>query len=105
MPTSLHGSVYKLFITDQNLAKSNDVPFGGNDGGDEEGQAEEAVHPVLEGGFVGPGGRPGGVRGGTSIVGGRRRVVEQFILDYVVTTVTPLPEKQNISLVINSPIL
>ena len=53
----------------------NDVPFGGNDGGDEEGQAEEAVHPVLEGGFVGPGGRPGGVRGGTSIVGGRRRVV------------------------------
>ena len=51
------------------------VPFGGNDGGDEEGQAEEAVHPVLGGGFVGPGGRPGGVRGGTSIVGGRRGVV------------------------------
>ena len=40
----------------KDLAKC--LPFGADERCDEEGQAEEAVHPVLEGRFVGTGGGP-----------------------------------------------
>ena len=39
---------------------ANHLPFGADERRDEEGQAEEAVHPVLEGRFVGTGGGPRG---------------------------------------------
>ena len=53
----------KTLVTIYQRSKtSRNVPFGADEGRDEEGQPEQPVHPVLEGGLVGPGGRPRGVR-------------------------------------------
>ena len=50
-----------LYVKYLSLKKTSQqcLPFGADERCDEEGQAEEAVHPVLEGGFVGAGGGPG----------------------------------------------